>query len=451
MAARPSSALILALALCACGAPGGWRVADGLIVDPDGRAVVLRGVNLSEAQKRAPYLDFQQAADYARIHDDFGMNAVRFVLPWAAVEPTRGQYDDDYLAAVVTRLGWAADAGLEVVVDMHQDVWGEGFGFDGAPRWTCDEARYGAFQPQMPWALDYTDPNVMGCFDSLFTDADLQDRFVAAWGHVARALAGAPAVLGFDPLNEPYWGSYSLFDFEADRLAPLYERVVGAVRAEAPHWLAFVEPAASRNFGIATGLPRFPYDDVVYAPHSYDTQTEGGADFDPSHRQAILDNLTALEVEATAHHAALWIGEYGVPSTRGGIADYMAAQYDGMGAVAAGGMYWEYGRDDQYGLLDPDGSDKAVLLDAVVRPAPERVAGKPIAYTFDAATAAFTFTYSPDRAVHAPTEITLPARTYPAGFQVDCGGCTYLLRAGGITITAAAADDPATVTVRPAP
>ena len=46
---------------------------------------------------------------------------------------------------------------------MHQDVYGEGFGFDGAPRWTCDAARYAAFVPRTPWFLSTLDPNVMAC------------------------------------------------------------------------------------------------------------------------------------------------------------------------------------------------------------------------------------------------------------------------------------------------
>lgn len=40
-----------------------------------------------------------------------------------------------------------------------------------------------------------------------------------------------------------------------------------AVRRVRPHWLAFLEPANSRNVGIPTSLTPFPFDDVVYAPH----------------------------------------------------------------------------------------------------------------------------------------------------------------------------------------
>src|SRR5688500_13519697 len=184
---------------------------------------------------------------------------------------------------------WAADAGLTVVLDMHQDIYGEGFGFDGAPRWTCDEARYAAFVPREPWFVNAADPNVIACVDGFYERAELRESFVAMWRHVAERLHDQPAIVGFDALNEPAWGSYPLFEFEEDRLAPLYIEVVGAVREVAPAWVAFLEPSASRNLGFATKLPVMPFPDVMYAPHSYDSMAESGGGFDPSRRQPIID------------------------------------------------------------------------------------------------------------------------------------------------------------------
>ena len=129
--------------------------------------------------------------------------------------------------------------------------------------------------------MNATDPNVIACVDGFFNGADLQQQFTAMWTHVAQELVGEPAVIGFDVLNEPNWGSYPIFSFERDKLAPLYDQVVVAVRAVAPNWVAFLEPGASRNGGIATSLPVAPYPDVMYAPHSYDTTAESGGGFDP--------------------------------------------------------------------------------------------------------------------------------------------------------------------------
>ena len=415
-------------------APPWWNVHEGFVRAPDGRAVILRGANLGE-QKFAPYLDDKTPADYLRMRTEWGMNSLRFVMTWAAVEPEPGVFNDEYLDGVVERMRWAHDAGIHVVLDMHQDIYGEGFGFDGAPRWTCDEARYAAFMPVEPWFLNAVDPNVTACVDEFYTRADLREHFVGAWRHVAQRLADEPAVIGFDPLNEPNWGTYPLFQFENDRLKPLYIDVVRAVRDVAPRWIAFIEPSASRNGGIATKLVALPFEDVVYAPHSYDQEAEAGAGFDETHRQKILDTLGELAGEAETLKAALWIGEYGGMAASPGIVPYMTAQYDAAGSVAAGTMYWSYDKGDGgYSMLDADGTEKPELMGALVRPYPELTAGDPIAYRFDAATRVFTFEYTPDPNHGLPTEISVPPRVYPNGFTVACGGCEAVEAPGVVMI-----------------
>jgi len=126
----------------------------------------------------------------------------------------------------------------------------------------------------------------------------------------------------------------------------------------------------------------------------------------------------------------------------------MDAEYDAAAAVAGSTMYWDYGKGG-YGLLAADGSERTALTDALVRPYPERVAGDPVAYAFDEATRTFTLTYRPDRDVAAPTEIAVPARVYPGGFVVDCGGCAADSGAAGVTLRTPPPGDPATVTIRP--
>ena len=181
-----SLALLLLVSACH-GDPPGWTVAGGFLRDPEGRVVILRGVNLSGRHKLPPYLDFHGPDDYRRLRDDWGMNAIRFLVTWSAIEPVDGVHDPAFLDEVAERIGWAEDAGLLVFLDMHQDLYGEGFaGGDGAPRWSCDPARYSAFTPRTPWFFGYLDGNVTACFDALWTDAHLHDHYAALWGALAR-------------------------------------------------------------------------------------------------------------------------------------------------------------------------------------------------------------------------------------------------------------------------
>ena len=72
--------LLLLLVFAGCGPPAAepkWHVAGNALRAPDGRAAILRGVNLG-SQKNMPYLGWATEDDYRRVRGDFGMNAIRF-------------------------------------------------------------------------------------------------------------------------------------------------------------------------------------------------------------------------------------------------------------------------------------------------------------------------------------------------------------------------------------
>ena len=430
--------------------PARWNVARGFVRDPQGRATILRGVNLAGSHKNAPYFSFHQPADFARLSGPWGMNAIRLLVEWAAIEPEEGKYDDAYLDKVADRVQWATDAGLLVIVDMHQDLYGEGFnGGNGAPKWTCDESHYASYKPRTPWFLGYSDEHMLACYDHFWHTPSLLDHYVEAWKRLATRLRGYPSVVGLDPMNEPFYGTTKISSFENDVLLPLYVRVVEGVRTIAPQWLAFMEPSSSRNLGFPTWLEKIPFGDVVYSPHSYDSAAESGDPFGTSGHDGLVATISVYADEAKVMGAAVWFGEYGGTSTNPGIRSYMDAEYVGAGKIAAGQMYWAYDRGDAgYAMLRADGSEKPEILDVVVRPFPDRVAGDPIDWTFDEPTSTFTFRYAPDSTLKAKTEISVPSRRYPDGYRVECGGCTFEKTTTRLRILSTTAT-PTVVTVRP--
>src|SRR5262249_24548141 len=100
-----------------------------------------------------------------------------------------------------------------------------------------------------------------------------------------------------------------------------------------------------------------------------------------------------------------------------------------------------------YGLLHTDGSEKPELLDALVRPYPERVAGDPVEYRYDETTGSLTLVYRPDPGVSAPTIIVLPPRRFPDGAHVVCDGCESVVEGHEARITRPPRGSPATVRV----
>jgi endoglycosylceramidase len=426
------------------------EVAGGFMRDSFGRSVVLRGVNLTGKNKVFPYLDQKTAADFDRVRSDWGMNVIRLVTTWAAIEPTQDGYDDAFLDALALRVEWAQKANVLVIVDMHQDVYGEGFssgGGDGAPRWTCDASHYANFAPAVTWTANYVSAEVRACYDQFWTSDALQAHYAEAWRRIAKRLARYDNVVGFDVMNEPFFGTYLPTSFEHDRVMPLYERVVPLVRKEAPGWIAFLEPSSARNFTGLSALPKPTFAHFVFAPHSYDSLSELGVPFDAARRSKVVDNVAALWQEAQSLGGGLWIGEYGGVATLPGIVDYMNAQYEGMSAVAASATYWDY--SGSYGLIGDDGNEQPSIVDSVVRPYPEAIAGTPLGWTFDAATRAFSVRYQADANITAPTVLSLPARAFPNGFQVLCVGCSAVQSGAYAIITKPPTGDPAVISVRP--
>ena len=79
---------------------------------------------------------------FARI-SKYGINLLRLTVTWEAVMHTSpGVIDKDYLEYLSSLVDIAAEYGLYVLIDPHQDVWSRTSGGDGAPSWTIDAAGF---------------------------------------------------------------------------------------------------------------------------------------------------------------------------------------------------------------------------------------------------------------------------------------------------------------------
>ena len=120
------------------------RVQGNRFVDAEGRQVLLHGMNVVSKSKAENYLSWHRADDFAKMRA-WGMNCVRLGIIWDAIEPDPGRYDDAYLDGVSQRIEWAANHGLYVFLDMHQDLFSALYS-DGAPEWaTLHENQTGTF------------------------------------------------------------------------------------------------------------------------------------------------------------------------------------------------------------------------------------------------------------------------------------------------------------------
>jgi len=425
--------------------PSGRHAA--FVTDAEGRALLLRGMNVSGSAKDDPQrMPWVHAEDLVRLRQ-WGFNAVRFLIFWDAIEPQPGEYDRGYLERVRERLDWCAAAGLWVILDMHQDVYGKfafdgkPLGFDGAPSWA---ARTDGLPHQIiePWALTYLQPGVRRAFDNFWAEsgphADVQQHYIAMWQVVAEFFRGHPALLGYDLMNEPFagtaaaaqWGPLRVGDpersraFEQTLFRRFYLRLIAALRAvDADTWI-FYEPLAlpANNGGpsyigkLADPRPGEPR--LVYAPHLYAIEPELNNRFDPDvtpemdawHRQR------RREMEELAE--PMVVGEVGLPWNAGGDPlAYLRKSLAVIDDVASGWLYWSYD-PGSWGPVVGSERRETPLVDVLVQPVAHRVAGRPLMFRYDWTTRRYELEFVDDPRIAAPTEVFVPeARLYPQGWR----------------------------------
>jgi endoglycosylceramidase len=429
----PSQSCSLALP-----APPDWRLhADGTVLrDSLGRTVFLRGVNAGGRSKVAPFVPFDFAdGQYATALDAFldraaswGADALRVPFVWAALEPAQGQNDAAWLARYQQIVEGAWARGMWTVLDFHQDLYSENFCGDGFPGWTVPGAPAPHHDCQ-DWKFDYfTDTAMQQAFDLFWVPGSpVQAAYLTAWDVMIARFKDQPGVVGFEPINEPGWGSQDPDTFAATTLTTFYSNVVAHMRQRAPQSLVFVDPPGIDAATAKTMLQRPSGDGIVFAPHYYPVRET--ADFPPM-------DLPRWAAVGAAWNVPTFLGEFGTPEQAAHAAEYVGACFATLDTLGMGGTAWEYSiaseiwNGETFGFVDADGG-ASPTEPALMRPFARAVAGGSIVQSWDAPSATFALTYTPTAptAPTAPnagiTEVQVPARAYPSGFDVTVSGGCY--------------------------
>ena len=113
------------------------RIEGTAFKDHLGRTLILRGVNATGNAKLPPFQGITTPEQLDPL-PGWGINALRLLFIWEAFEPLPGMYNMDYLNHYQRVIDWAANRGLYVVVDFHQDAFSR-FLIDGCveafPAW----------------------------------------------------------------------------------------------------------------------------------------------------------------------------------------------------------------------------------------------------------------------------------------------------------------------------
>ena len=406
--------------------PADWRLsaAGTSFQDALGRVVLLRGVDGGGRSKFAPYVPFdyapgQYAAALGAYMDraaSWGIDVMRVPFTWAALEPTQGQYDDGWLAQYDQLLDAAWARGIYTVLDFHQDVYSEAYCGDGFPGWTLTD-------PPAPhhdcpdWATEYfNDTDVMTAFDRFWAaGSTVQAEYLSAWDTMVARYKDKPGVLGFEPINEPGWGSAADDTFSATTLTAFYTAMIARMRGEAPASLVFIDVTGEDGALVSTQLQRPAGDEFVFTPHFYPLSS------DPTMVQSGLETWANI---GRSWNVPVLVDEFGVSNTASTALTFMTAHFAAFDALGLSGSEWEYSvsaeswNSETDSLVAADGTEYPVA-GAVLRPYARAVAGSAVTQAYDPAAKSYSLKYAPAAGV---TEVSLPARLYPGGYALTVSG-----------------------------
>ena len=404
-----------------------YRSNDGFIRDRQGRALLLRGVNLVhdyvKDMEDAEAGSTRTALGYIA---DSGLNAIRFVVDWNNIEPERDHYNEEFINRAVTAIRQATDEGLYVFLDMHQDLFGVGFG-GGAPRYACDEAYYQSWQSVEPWFFNYFTTEVKACFDKLWSDEDLQARHTAAALKIVERIADQDLFIGFDPINEPAAGNTSYADFERVKLFNFYRSYSEALGKVAPGRLTFFEPCvATFNTKLDASFSG-PLTDFegVFAPHYYNASVEMKKQYDGKPEP---DIKAAGAAAAIAERMGVpWMyGETGGTMETPNLDEFLFVLFGLLDQHMAGATLWLFKPGEEgFGLLNKSTGKWNGYAKAFLRPAPSAVAGTPKAFSWNYDTLTFSLTWKEDPKA-GDTELLLPAWVRKVGYTLTVDGVETL-------------------------
>ncbi len=266
--------LAATLTLCGQAQDTGFVTTRGTeIVTPDGKPLLLRGINLGNWLNPEGYMfRFDTANSASRINDvfseligpdeavvfwqrfreryitredirfirDLGLNSVRVPFNYKLFTPEEhpGVWLETGFTMLDSVVTWCREQGLYVIFDMHCAPGGQ----SGA---NIDDSR---------------------AYPFLFTSEASQERTAELWRRIAHRYADETTVIGYDLLNEPI-DHYFEKEGLNPSLEPLYRRIVAAIRSVDPNHIVFLGGGRWNTDFSVFGQP---FDEkAVYTFHKY--------------------------------------------------------------------------------------------------------------------------------------------------------------------------------------
>lgn len=325
------------------------KVMERNIVDEEGKAFILRGMNLGNWMLTEPNM-FGTVGTERRLRrameecagtdktkyffdclldkwitekdisylKSLGINSLRVPLNYRYFEKdeTPFNYEKEGFARLDKLVELCRKYKIYLILDMHAAQGCQ------SGDWHCNNI----FQEQTEFYYDRTS----------------QNRFVELWKQIAKRYCGEKWVAGYDLLNEPV----ALTEKEMDTLNRIYIRTIREIRKidtehliflEGNQWSQEFEKLEHKDFG----------ENIVYSPHYYCEAAVQEWAY-PGEHGGIQYNRAAMELEMDKRdqwirerNAPCWIGEFGVRRL-GSLAGKRQALKDYISVFEERGHSWCY-------------------------------------------------------------------------------------------------------------
>jgi len=341
-------------------------VSQGRIVDSQGRTVILRGFNddaLLQVGGQSPSPPLTPAD--ASLMEAEGFDVVRLPISWSLLEPRPGQFSQTYLGRISEMVALCASHHLYVVLDMHTEDFGAGFGGSGAPAWLSIPGVPDLHLPFLTPAWQrHLSPAVNSALAFFWLYPNWQRLYWKAWAQVAAEFRGDSTVAGYDLYNEPHPSPVPPAIFETHVLWPFYATGIRTLAKVDPNHLFIVEGDLFAD--LPTAIRPLAAPNLVYSTHLY-----SGSILGPSFTgnamplQAELDQGLA---EARQLPAAYWAGELGIDRTRPIADSWARAEISLSNRSLTGWAWWQWSDQDDWGVERGDGPVNRAWLDVLAQP-----------------------------------------------------------------------------------
>jgi len=382
------------------------------------------------------------------------------MIAWPGVETSLGVYSDVYMTNIQNIINILKAEGIMVILDMHQDIMSRFFCGEGIPDFLADAHSDFPFpllinvsrDPETNYPIkseclkhffgDFLFAKVVGeTVQKLYTPGTLlREHYLKFWAQVATFFREEESVLGYELINEPWFGDiYAdplvFVDGYTDRefLAPLYKEVSEVIlKADSHHVIIFEPTVADYLLSGFKNCPVAAPEKCVYAYHVYciDVNQRGS----PKSRafcDVFDDYMIDLRTsDARRLKSAVMVTEFGAVYNDTGSVREISWIMNELDKRLTSWSYWQFKYFGDYttadhppwteSLYDPEGRLMVAKVRALARTYAQKTCGIPLTMSFDHLTSDFELKFLTKNCGGLPTVIYMNLEWYyPQGYNLD--------------------------------